>query len=126
MPLRVPTVATAISVMLVAPALADTASRVKRGDFDARAGIPCAQERGEALGLCDAGVVRADGGATVVVTFPNGFARTLRFAGSRFDRANPTMSGTGRDTDWTLRNGVHRIRVDDQRFELPDAFVSGD
>jgi hypothetical protein len=35
------------------------------------------------------------------------------------------MSGVGTDTDWSLAAGMYSIRVDDQRFELPEALVVG-
>ncbi|QPH54944.1 hypothetical protein [Pontivivens ytuae] len=101
--------------------------RARAGAFDAQATIRCAQEVGEALGDCAAGVAHGEWGhATVVVTFPNGFRRILFFAEGTFDRGNPTMSGVGTDTSWSLTDGVHVIRVDDQRFEIPDAFVFPD
>lgn len=125
-------IALTLGVGLLAPgsAAADDASasaRARSGDFDATAEVPCAQEQGQALGTCKAGVARADpSDVAVVVTFPNGFARTLTFADGRFLRGNATMSGVGTDTDWQLSNGTYFIRVDDQRFELPKALVLGD
>jgi len=35
------------------------------------------------------------------------------------------MSGVGTDTEWHLSDGIYFIRVDDQRFELPEALVFG-
>ena len=109
-------------------ALADVAAataRAKSQDFDITATVPCAQERGQALDTCDAAVARVDGSAAVVVTFYNGFARTLTFSNGAFLRGNATMSGVGTDTDWQLKDGVYHIRVDDQRFDIPEALVSG-
>ena len=105
----------------------DSKRRARKRDFDATGQIPCAQERGQALGKCGAAVARSGGGdATVVATFPNGFARSLYFVHGEFVSASATMSGVGTDTDWRLEKGVHLIRVDDQRYELPDALVFGD
>lgn len=105
----------------------DSRHRAGRKDFDASGNVSCAPERGQSLRACSAAVARGDGGdATVVITFPNGFARKLYFVHGEFVSASATMSGVGRDTDWDLKDGVHRIRVDDQRFELPDALVFGD
>ena len=71
-------------------------------------------------------VARSEGAAAaVVVTFPNGFAGMLTFDDGTFLRGDATMSGVGTDTDWTLSDGTYRVRVDDQRFELPEALVSG-
>ena len=110
-------------------AAADVAAatdRARAGDFDTTGEVRCAQEIGQPLETCDAAVARADGSAAVVVTFPNGFARTLTFSNGTFLRGNATMSGVGTDTDWHHTDAVHRIRVDDQRFELPDALVFGE
>jgi len=104
----------------------DSARRAGKGDFDATATIPCAQEKGQQPGQCDAAVARGTGGdATLVVTFPNGFARRLFFVHGTFVSASATMSGAGRDIDWQRAEDRHLIRVDDQRYELPDSFVFG-
>lgn len=102
----------------------DSRRRAGQRDFDASGELPCAQEQGQALGLCSAEVARGEGGdATIVVTFPNGFKRKLYFVHGEFVSASATMSGVGRDTEWSLQNGLHLIRVDDQRYEVPDALV---
>ena len=111
---------------IVPRGLDDSASRAKRGDFDARGEIVCAQERGQTPFGCAASVARGTGGdATVVARFPNGFERTLRFVHGEFVSASATMSGTGTDVDWRRHDGRHLLRVDDQRYELDDAFVFG-
>lgn len=106
--------------------LGDTTEATKRARsaaFDATQEVRCAQETGEALGVCTASAARAAGAAAVVVTFANGFSRTLIFSDGAFLRGNATMSGVGTDTDWSLAAGVYQIRVDDQRFEIPKALV---
>lgn len=118
-------------VIAVLPGIADAdvsaaAERAKSGDFEAAGEVRCAQEVGQSLGTCGAMVARADGSAAVVVTFPNGFARTLTFSDREFLRGNATMSGVGTDTEWRLDGGLFHVRVDDQRFELPEALVFGD
>lgn len=103
------------------------AKRAKAGSFDAMGEVACAQQVGEKMETCAAAVARVGSSeAAVVVTFPNGFARTLMFEGGVFVRGNPTMSGVGTDTAWRVSNGVHFVRVDDQRFELPEALVFGE
>lgn len=105
----------------------DSKARARRRDYDARGEVACAQEQGQQLGRCGAAVTRGTGGdAAVVVTFPNGFARTLYFVHGEFVSASATMSGVGRDTAWRLDGGLHVIRVDDQRYELTDVLVFGD
>ncbi len=105
----------------------DSAERAGRGDFDASGTLSCAQVRGQPMGHCAFGVARGTSGdATLVVTFSNGFKRTLFFAHGRFISANATMSGNGFDTDWRIEDGRHLIRVDGQRYALSDAVVFGD
>lgn len=104
----------------------DSALRAGRGDFDASGTLACAQVRGQPMGQCRFGVARGTGGdATVIVTFSNGFKRTLFFAHGRFISANATMSGTGFDIDWSIEGDLHFIRVDDQRYALPNAAIFG-
>ena len=105
----------------------DSRSRAFRGDFDAKGRIPCAQVRNQMMETCLFGVARANGGdATVVVTFTNGFKRMLFFTNAAFVSANTTMSGTGFDIDWVIEDDRYFIRVDDQRYELPDTIITGD
>lgn len=100
--------------------------RARKRDFDEKSEVSCAQERGQSMGTCVAAVARGGGGdATVVVTFPNGFARMLFFVHGEFVRASATMSGVGTDFDWRLAGGEHVIRVDDQRFEIPETIILG-
>ncbi|MEO0865241.1 MAG: hypothetical protein AAFY39_11780 [Pseudomonadota bacterium] len=109
-------------------AVADIAAanaRARSGDFDAMGKVACAQEVGQALGPCGARVARTGNAAAVVVTFPNGFRRTLMFEDNAFLRGNATMSGVGTDMEWHLSDDLFRVRVDDQRFEIPAALVLG-
>lgn len=111
----------------IAMGVDDSKSRARAGDFDAKADIRCAQEQGQSLGSCDAAAAISGGGdATVVVTFPIGFKRSLFFVHGEFLKASATMSGVGTDTDWSLASGLFSIRVDDQKFEVPDTLVLGE
>lgn len=111
----------------MADATKTAAERAKSGSFDVVGEVACAQEVGQPMGSCTAQVARVgSSAAAVVVTFANGFARTLLFDDGVFARGNPTMSGVGTDTDWRVSEGTHFVRVDDQRYELPDALVFGE
>lgn len=81
----------------------------------------CHSGRGLSLRACRFGV----SGLAVVMTFPNGFARTLTFEDGEFVRSNPAMSGVGTDMACQLSDGMHFVRVYDQRSELPKALVFG-
>lgn len=105
----------------------DSKHRAASRKFDAKGRISCAQEQGQTMGKCRVGIARGVGGdATAMVTFSNGFSRRLTFVHGEFTKANSTMSGSGTDTDWSLTDGLHSIRVDDQRYELPDSLVFGE
>ena len=111
---------------LIPAGVDDSKARAKAEDFDATREVSCAQERDQELGTCKAEVARSGGGnATVVVTFANGFARQLYFTHGAFMRGSATMSGVGTDTDWDLAGSVYTIRVDGQRFKIPESFVLG-
>jgi hypothetical protein len=102
----------------------DSLRRARNSRFDVGGKILCAQERGQELSECTVGVAQAGGGdATVVVSFPNGFKRSLYFVNGYFVSANTTMSGNGSDTDWQKLGDLHIIRVDDQRYELHDDLI---
>jgi hypothetical protein len=90
------------------------------------ASVACAQERGESLGRCSYRIERDDkGNTTVTVVFANGFKRGLFFKDGKFLKASVTMSGVGTDTDWSVKDGTHMIRVDGQRYEVPDTLIAG-
>ena len=100
-------------------------AEAEKSPRDAPVSIACAQEQGEALGTCTYRVKQnKNGKTTVTVRFPNGFKRKLFFRDGKFLKGSATMSGVGTDTDWTLKDGAHTIRVDDQRYEIPDALVA--
>ncbi len=89
--------------------------------------IACAQERGEALGQCTYRIKRNDKGkVTITAVFANGFKRKLFFKDGKFLKASVTMSGVGTNTDWSLKDGTHMIRVDGQRYEVPDSLIAAD
>lgn len=72
------------------------------------------------------GSARADGSAAVVVKSANGFYSPLPFTGNEFLRGSAALSGAWTDPEWSLSAGVCHVRVDDQRFEVPEALVKVD
>ncbi|UWR21169.1 hypothetical protein [Sulfitobacter sp. S190] len=100
-------------------------AQARAGQFDAMTEIGCAQEQGQPMGRCEAQAALAGDATAVKVTFDNGFARTLLFSNKAFLRGDATMSGTGKDTDWHIAQGFYFVRVDDQRFEIPETLVTG-
>jgi hypothetical protein len=95
-------------------------------DTNTPTSIACAQKPGEPLAQCSYSIKRDETGkTTVTVVFANGFKRGLSFMDGKFVKASVTMSGVGTDTDWSLKDGKHMIRVDGQRYEVPDTLIAG-
>ncbi|MEX0340921.1 MAG: hypothetical protein AB3N11_18005 [Arenibacterium sp.] len=89
--------------------------------------IACSQQPGAPLDQCSYHVERDETGkTTVTVVFANSFKRKLYFMDGKFLKANVTMSGVGKDTDWSLKDGIHMIRVERQRYEVPDILIAGE
>ena len=103
----------------------DSALRAGEGRFDATGQIPCAQHKGQPMGQCAFGVARAGGGyATVVVTRPDGSTRPIYFRrgvaiGAGTAGREPGEFSARREADLTF------VRLDDERYEIPDAVVLG-
>ncbi|MCZ8149666.1 MAG: hypothetical protein O9325_17680 [Roseomonas sp.] len=107
-----------------APPSPGTAARAARGAFDARAELPCAIGTGATTSRCPASVARGPAGeATVVVSLPGGGTRMLFFVQGQFAStdaaAAPGWPQVQRDGDLTL------IRLQRERYEVPDAFILG-
>lgn len=103
-----------------------SALRAGQGDFDATGRIPCAQRRGQPMGQCEFGVARAGGGfATVMVTKPDGVKRALYFANGKFLGAETSQADGSPEYGATRDSDLHRIRVGDERYEVPDAVLFG-
>ncbi len=106
----------------------DSAQRAGRGEFDATAPYTlCSRGGAPVEAVCEAGVARGGGGdATVVVTFPDGVRRALFFTHGEFIGADASQAGGGFDTDWSKdAGGTYRIRVDGERYEIPEALIFG-
>jgi heat shock protein HslJ len=104
----------------------DSALRAGQGNFDATGPLPCAFAAGQPMGRCEFGVARAGGGyATVVVTKPDGRTRAIFFRMGRPIGADVAESEGRRDFSATKDGDLHRIRVGNERYEIPDAVVLG-
>lgn len=92
-------------------------ARVAGTRFHATGTIPCARTAAQPLARCRFGVVRhGPGAAEVTVFWPDGGTRAIAFAGGR-----PTGAGlTARKDD-----DLFRIGIGTERFEIPEAVVTG-
>lgn len=105
---------------------ANSALRAGQGVFDAAGTIPCAIGAGAPMTTCAFGVARDDGGnATVVVRKTDGIERALFFSDGKFVSADSSEAGGGFDISSTKDADLHLIRVDNERYEIPDAVILG-
>jgi heat shock protein HslJ len=104
----------------------DSALRAGQGQFDATGSLPCAFAAGQPMGQCEFGVARAGGGyATVVIKKPDGRTRAIFFRMDRPIGADVSESEGRYDFQATKDGDLHRIRVGNERYEIPDAVVFG-
>lgn len=104
----------------------DHVLRAGQGVFDAVGRVPCAQGPGAPMTTCAMGVGRGENGtAIVVVTKPDGVDRQLFFTDGEFVNADTSEAGGGFETSVEREGDLHLIRVDDERYEIPDAVIFG-
>ncbi|MCK6553576.1 META domain-containing protein [Candidatus Binatia bacterium] len=104
----------------------DSALRAGQGQFDATGPLPCAFAPGQPMGQCELGVARAGGGyATVVIKKPDGRTRAIFFRMGRPIGADVSESEGRLEFEATKDGDLHRIRVGNERYEIPDAVVFG-
>lgn len=96
-----------------------TDARVAGTPFHATGDIPCARAAGQPMSSCQFGVVRAPGGGAVTVQWRGGGTRLIRF-----ERGVPASSDGGAVT-FERREDLFMIRVGDERFEIPEAVITG-
>lgn len=104
----------------------DSSLRAGQGKFDATGPLPCAFVAGQPMGQCEFGVARSGGGyATVIVKKPDGRTRAIFFSMGRPIGADVAESEGRLDFRATKEGDLHRIRVGNERYEIPDALVLG-
>jgi len=104
----------------------DHVLRTGQGVFDAVGLVPCAQGSGAPMTTCAMGAARDDNGkAIVVVTKPDGVDRQLFFTDGEFVNADTSEAGGGFETSVEREGDLQLIRVDDERYEIPDAVIFG-
>jgi hypothetical protein len=106
---------------------ADSALRAGQGVFDRIGQLDCAIPADRPPASCVFGVARDPGGmATVVVTRPDGLRRALFFVDGSFQSTDASQAAGGFDTDVEMVDGVFEIRIDDERYAVPEAAIAGD
>lgn len=93
---------------------------------DATGHVPCAQHAGQPTMECPFAVTRTGpGNATVVVTLPDGRKRTLFFVGGKATRSDASQADGASKLSTSRESDLNFVRVGEERYEIPDALVSG-
>jgi hypothetical protein len=109
-----------------AAAPAGTATAGRSDHYDATGKVPCAQHKGQPMGQCDFGVKRSgNGNATVVITQSDGRKRTIFFSNGRATGADISQADGAGAFSVQREGDLNMIRVGDERYEIPDAAVTG-
>lgn len=104
----------------------DSSIRAGRNDFDATGMIPCSQVPGQPMTQCRFSVARAGGGyATVVIRRPLRGTRILFFSMGRAIGVSTAESDSTGAFQAREEAGLHRIRIGDERYEIPQEVVLG-
>jgi hypothetical protein len=98
-------------------------ARVAGTPFHATAQVPCATPGAEAGARCKAGVTRRgrDGTATVELRGARGLVRRVLFV-----KGEAVASDSAQPLTWSRQGDAVTVRFDtDERYELPDALLTG-
>lgn len=102
------------------PAVQD--AKVKGTAYHATATVTCVPPFASAAESCDAGVIRRgrDGTASVVMTGKNKLVRRILFVGGK-----PTASDAAEAMTATKQGDVTQVKIGEERYDIPDAFLTG-
>jgi hypothetical protein len=106
--------------------LVEASARASERKFNATGKIPCAQHKGQPMGQCDFGVARAGGGtAAVAITRPDGRTRVVFFKAGKAIAADLSQADGDMSFSATKEADLHLIRAGNERYEIPEAVISG-
>jgi hypothetical protein len=103
-----------------------TDARVGGTPFHATGTIPCARAAGQPMAQCRFGVVRHGAGAAeVTIVWPDGGSRVIGFTGGRPTAFGLTAADAAARPVVRQDADLFRIDIGQQRFEIPEAVVTG-
>lgn len=108
-----------------AAAVRSTDAKVPGTPYHAAGQVPCAIAVGQPIGSCAFGVVRQGGGSgTVTVTKPDGRTRNIFFEKGKAVSADTSQADRG-EFSASKQGDLNVIRIGPERYEIPDAVISG-
>jgi hypothetical protein len=101
-------------------------ARVAGTNFNATGNLPCARAASQPMAQCRFGVVRrGQGAADVTVFWPDGGSRVLFFEGGRPVRFDQSQADGNARLTSSKQGDLFTVRVGSQRFEIPEAVITG-
>ena len=100
-------------------------AKVAGTDFHATGKIPCSMGSGQPTGSCDFGVTReGNGSGMVTVTKPDGRTRAIFFEKGKATGCDASQADPG-EFHASQQGDLHIVRIGGERYEIPDAVISG-
>lgn len=101
-------------------------AKVAGTGYHATGNIPCARAAGQPMGSCRFGVRREGGGSgSITVFWPDGGNRVIFFKNGTPSRYDESEADGGARMAVRREADLFRVRIGDQRFEIPEAVISG-
>jgi hypothetical protein len=102
-------------------------ARVAGTAFHATGQVSCARTASQPMAQCRFGVVRrGQGAADVTVFWPDGGSRVIVFEGGRPVRFDQSQADGNARLGSSKQDDLFSVRVGSQRFEIPEAVITGD
>lgn len=104
-----------------APAVPENGPVGNGTPFDATGSVPCATAPDQPMQQCPFGVIRSGpGNAGVWIALGDGSERQILFEGGV-----PVATGPAGALSFDAADGLFKVRVDTERYEIPEAVVNG-
>jgi hypothetical protein len=101
-------------------------ARVAGTEFHATGQVPCARAASQPMAPCRFGVVRrGQGAADVTVFWPDGGTRVIFFERGRPVRYDQSQADGDARLSSSNQGDLFQVRVGAQRFEIPEAVITG-
>jgi hypothetical protein len=101
-------------------------AKVPGTNFNATGNIPCARYPGQPMMQCKFGVIRkGNGNGSVTVFWPDGGNRVIYFEDATPMSYDESEADGGAKMTVGKSSDLHTVKIGDQRFEIPDAVITG-